>query len=184
MVAHNSIVTFKLIQLEKGTEIQMKHENIPTSHLKSITDMWNNEFWDKLSGIPTTDVSASCILNNTPPSRVYSGLLKRDTFAKIVGNDCTLSESSVGGAFSMYDKLIKGTFTQLDENSCITASTKYFNWPVGHTSEMVYQLDELDGGTGTFFTIFQKRVPINHAEEVLKNCQSFCDALKKVKLPK
>jgi len=180
---HNSLVTMFVSPIENGSEVNMVHENVPTTSLKSIADMWNADFWEKLEGIQTIDLYASCILNSTPPEIIFRTLVDRKSLTAIIGSDSSIPPK-VGGAVSMYDKEVKGTVTAIELNTSITMSLRYFNWQHKHYAETVYQLDEINGGKGTVFSLQQNRVPINQMEDAAKNCEEFCKQIKKYKFPK
>jgi len=179
---HPSMVTFTFCELEKGTEMMMNHQNIPINSLKTVSDMWNIDFWAKMEAVAITDVSTSTMLNSMSPEVVYRALTDRNSLSTITGSEC-LFVAKEGGAVSMYEKLVKGTVTSLHKNSGIVMSIRYFNWPFNHYSDMVYQLDEINGGKGTLLTINQQRVPISNTDEVLHRCEDFCKSLKQYKFP-
>jgi len=118
---HNSLVTMNMVPVENGTEVHMLHENIPLASLKSISDMWNSDFWDKLDGIQTTNIQTSCILNTTSPEILYMTLLDKNALTTIIGSESSISPK-VGGPVSMYDKVVKGGVTSLEVNSSIGMS--------------------------------------------------------------
>lgn len=181
--SHNSIVNLNLTKVEKGTKVHMLHENVPTTSLKTIADMWNSDFWEKLEAIQTTNICTSCILNNTSPEILYEALFDKNILTSILASDSSIS-NKIGGPVNMYEKVVKGTLTHFDLNSSIVMSIRYFNWPFGHYSDTTYKFDEINGGKGTLFTLLQDRVPINHAEDTAKKCEDFCRQLKKFKFSK
>ena len=180
---HNSLVTLNLSTIEKGTSIHMIHENIPQNSIKSISDMWNTEFWDKLEGIRTTSISSSCILNTTSAETLFKNLLEKSSLSEILGSESSISKK-ISGNVSLYDKLIKGTVTSIEQNAAIVMSLRYFNWPFSHCADARYQLDEINGGKGTVFTLSLDHVPLNHVSEASKHNEELCKQLKKYKFKK
>jgi activator of HSP90 ATPase len=94
---------------------------------------------------------------------VYELLMDRDKHAGFTGAPAEISRE-VGGEFSAYDGFIAGMNLELAPDQRIVQTWRGNSWPEGYYSTVVFELEQLDNGTGLRFT--QTGVPEQHFDEI------------------
>ena len=103
------------------------------------------------------------IIFNVPPSEIYELLMDSEKHSAITGSEAEISKE-IGGKIWAYDGHIAGENIELVPDKRIVQKWRGSDWPEGHFSEAVFDLEEIKDGTKLIFT--QTSVPEEGYEDV------------------
>ena len=99
------------------------------------------------------------------PHEIYEMLMDSNKHAEFTGEDASISKE-VGGHFSAYGNYIEGENKELILDKKIVQSWRASDWPEGHFSEIIFELEEKDGGTELNFK--HNGIPKDQADDIDK----------------
>jgi activator of HSP90 ATPase len=104
------------------------------------------------------------------PKDVYHALMNSDIQSKITGSKAVIG-SKTGSPFSVWDGGINGFNLALDKNKKIVQAWRAEEWPKGHYSVAVFDLEKTESGTKLVFD--QYGVPDDDCKNISDGWKSY-----------
>jgi len=96
---------------------------------------------------------------------VYEALMDSKKHAEFTKAPAEIS-TEVGGTFSVHGEYIIGENLELEQDKKIVQKWRASEWPEGHYSTVIFELEEKDGSTELTFT--HENVPDEHTDSITK----------------